>query len=319
MHPAFLIRAGIDWVRHRPDLKESNPYSRCEETLKAVQMLWQQQVGRTEPLLLEQAIVTAYWAEFFHAEDSSPDEKEWREGLNKRSGQYDSFDDWQDWFKKSYAKVYRDNAIWLSVLMTSWAYTHQFDVIYGEESWEFVPSLSYLPTTEMWRLEPHMVTLQEVIREFWHEELRAYEEAGFTVEEKTSTHLGRVECLGFDTKLYTLNWPPRANRQPALLEVGDLVADIIVPTGDDWYRHPDNIIFAHDCLDVTALFNRAQYMFGSRRRLMELSIDGDFEQARAQATAEGWMVPASDEEAQNTEWTAPGGTEPSNWATPAGG
>ncbi len=131
--------------------------------------------------------------------------------------------------------------------------------------------------------------------------------------------MGRVECLGFDTKLYTLNWPPRANRQPALLEVGDLVADIIVPTGDDWYRHPDNIIFAHDCLDVTALFNRAQYMFGSRRRLMELSIDGDFEQARAQATAEGWMVPASDEEAQNTEWTAPGGTEPSNWATPAGG
>ncbi len=148
MHPAFLIRAGIDWVRHRPDLKESNPYSRCEETLKAVQMLWQQQVGRTEPLLLEQAIVTAYWAEFFHAEDSTPDEREWRDGLNKRSGQYDSFDDWQDWFKKSYAKVYRDNAIWLSVLMTSWAYTHQFDVIYGEESWEFVPSLSYLPTTE---------------------------------------------------------------------------------------------------------------------------------------------------------------------------
>ncbi|HNB24157.1 MAG TPA: hypothetical protein PKZ32_17190, partial [Candidatus Melainabacteria bacterium] len=211
----------------------------------------------------------------------------------------------------------RDNAIWLSVLMTSWAYTHQFDVIYGEESWEFVPSLSYMPTTEMWRLEPHMITLQEVLREFWHEELRAYEEAGFTVEERTSPHLGRVECLGFDTKLYTLNFPPRANRPQASLEVGDLIADIIVPPGDDWYRRLDNIIFAHDCLDVTALISRAQYMFGSRRRLLELSIDNDNEKARMQASAEGWLVPPTgEEEIQEGEWTAPGGTEPTNWAMP---
>ncbi|MBC8000455.1 MAG: hypothetical protein IAF58_21065 [Leptolyngbya sp.] len=291
MHPAFLIRAGIDWVRHRPDLKDSNPYSRCEETLKAVQTLWMQQVGRAEPTLLEQAIVTSYWAEFFHATDSSPDEREWRDGLNKRSSQYDSFDEWQQWFKKSYAKVYRENAIWLSVLMTSYAYTHQFDVLYGEETWEFIPSQSYLPTVEMWRLEPHMETLQGVLREFWHEELRTYEEAGFTVDESTSTNLGRVESLGFDTKFYTLNFPPRAQREKVILEVGDLVADIIVPTGDDWYRHPDNIIFAHNCLDVTALINRAQYVFGSRRRLLELTIDNEPDKAREQASAEGWLVP----------------------------
>ena len=164
-----------------------------------------------------------------------------------------------------------------------------------------------------------MDTLQEVIREFWHEELRAYEEAGFTIEEHTSPHLGRVECLGFDTKIYTLNLPPRASRPPAYLQVGDLVADIIVPTGDDWYRHPDNIIFAHECLDVTALINRAQYMFGSKRRLMELSVDTDLAQARLQASAEGWMVPPSDDDEPQQEWTATGGTEPTNWAMPAGG
>jgi hypothetical protein len=64
-----------------------------------------------------------------------------------------------------------------------------------------------------------------------------------------------------------------------------------VPAGDDWYRHPDNIIFAHNCLDVTALINRAQYVFGSRRRLLELTIDNEPDKAREQASAEGWLVP----------------------------
>lgn len=291
MHPAFLIRAGVDWTRHRPDLKDSNPYSRCEETLTSVQDLWHQEIGRQEPVLLESAAVNAYWSEFFHAEDPLPDEREWREGLNKRSSQYDNFEEWQEWFKKSYAKVYRENAIWMSVLMTSWAHTHQFDVIYGEESWEFVPSRSYLPTSKMWRLEPHMTTVMEVMRDFWHEELRAYEDMGFTISERSTTYLGRVECLGFDTKICSLIWPPRVAREPEIIEVGDMVADILVPPGDDWYRHPDNIIFAHECVDITALLNRIQYIFRSRRRLLELSIDNDPQQARIQASAEGWKVP----------------------------
>lgn len=291
MHPAFIIRAGIDWVRHRGDLKDSNPYSRCEKALEGVQTLWHQQVGRQEPPLLEAASVNAYWSEFFHAEDPLADEKEWREGLNKRSSQYDQFEEWQDWFKKSYAKVYRENPNWMSVLMTAWAHTHQFDVMYSEESWEFVPSKSYLPTSQMWRLEPHMTTVTEVLRDFWHEELKTYEGTGFTIEEKTTGFLGRVECLGFDTKEWTVYWPPRASREPEILEVGEMVADILVPPGDDWYRHPDNIIFAHECVDVTALINRAQYVFGSRRRLLELTIDNDPQQARIQASAEGWKVP----------------------------
>ncbi|HEY9784969.1 MAG TPA: hypothetical protein V6D17_06160 [Candidatus Obscuribacterales bacterium] len=294
MHPAFLIRAGIDWVRHRPDLKDSNPYSRCEEALKAISALWQEKVGRSEPPLLEAAVVTAYWSEFFHAEDSLPDEKEWRDGLNKRSSQYDSFEEWQEWFKKSYAKVYSENAIWMSVLMTAWAHTHQFDVVYSEESWEFIPSRSYLPTVQLWRLEPHIATVSDVLREYWQEELRAYEAAGFTVDEQSVSYLGRVECLGFDTKKYTLFWPPRASREPEVLEAGDMIADIIVPAGDDWYRHPDNIIFAHECVDITALVNRAQYIFGSRRRLLELAVDNDLDQARMQASAEGWRVPEAE-------------------------
>jgi hypothetical protein len=291
MIPAFLIRAGIDWVRHNPEFRDSNPYSRCEESIKTCQALWESQLGKSDIILLEPAIVSAYWEEFFHAEDPLPDEKEWREGLTKRSGQYDSFEEWQDWFKKSYAKVYKDNNIWMSVLMTAWAHTHQYEVRYTEDSWEFRPSRSYLPTTQFWRLEPHMVTVAEILKDIWQSELAFYENAGFEVQEQPSAFLGRLECLGFDTKKYNLTWPPRAHRDKEELNVGEMVADMVVPVGDSWYRHPDNIIFAHDCIDVTALLNRAKYMFSSRRRLYELTVDAGFNNAKIQASAEGWLVP----------------------------
>lgn len=294
MFPAFLIRCGIDWVRHNESFRDSNPYSRCEESLKACQAIWEQKMGKTEAVLLEPAIVSAYWEEFFHAEDPLPDEKEWRDGLTKRSGQYDSFEEWQDWFKKAYAKVYKDNNIWMSVLMTAWAHTHQYDVRYTEDSWEFRPSKSYLPTSQMWRLEPHMATAASILRDLWLQETRNYEAAGFNVTEQPSAFLGRVECLGFDTKKYFLGWPPRAQRDREEFNLGDLVADIVVPPGDSWYRNVDNVIFAHDCIDVTALINRAQYMLSSRRRLLELTVDAGFNNAKLQASAEGWLVPEAE-------------------------
>jgi hypothetical protein len=291
MIPAYLIRAGIDWVRHNPKFKDSNPYSRCEESIKACQTFWEQHMGKPDLVLLEPAIVAAYWEEFFHAEDPLPDEKEWRDGLTKRSGQYDSFDDWSDWFKKNYQKVYKDNNIWMCVLMTAWAHTHQYEVRYTEDSWEFRPSRSYLPTSQMWRLEAHIATIADVIEEIWMEELRAYEEAGFGIDEQSSPFLGRLECIGFDTRRYFLTWPARAQREREELELGEMVADIVVPPGDSWYRHLDNVIFAHDCVDITALVNRAQYIFGSKRRLLELTVDSGFAKAKMQASAEGWMVP----------------------------
>lgn len=291
MIPAFIIRAGIDWLRHNDAYKNSNPYSRCEESIKVCKALWEKHIGSADIPLLEPAIVTTYWEEFFHVEDPLADEKDWREGLSKRSGQYDSFEDWQEHFKKKYAKVYRDSNIWMSVLMTAWAHTHQYEVRYTEDAWEFRASRSYLPTSQMWRLEPHFDTVADVLKEVWHEELRAYEEAGFAVEEQSNYFLGRVECLGFDTKRYFLSWPARAKREREEIEVGEMAADIVVPPGDSWYRHLDNIIFAEDCVDVTALVNRAQYIFGSRRRLLELTVDNSVTQAKLQASAEGWLVP----------------------------
>jgi hypothetical protein len=139
-------------------------------------------------------------------------------------------------------------------------------------------------------MEPHMQTAAEVLKEVWLDELRAYEEFGFSIDEQTSAYLGRVECLGFDSKKYYLCWPPRAQREREIIELGEMVSDIVLPPGDSWYRHPDNIIFAHDCVDITALVNRAKYVFGSRRRLFELTIDSGSSQAKIQASAEGWLV-----------------------------
>jgi hypothetical protein len=255
--------------------------------------LWQREIGK-EASLLEPAIVSAFWEEFFHAEDPLPDEREWRDGLTKRSGQYDSFEQWQEWFKKSYARVYKENNIWTTVLMTSWAHTHQYDVRYTDDSWEFRPSRSYLPTSQLWRLEPHMVTVAELLRDLWQDEIRAYEKLGFSIDEQGSSFLGRAECLGFDTKRFYLTWPAKARRDKEDLNVGELIADMIVPPGDSWYRHLDNVIFAHDCIDITALINRAQYVFGSKRRLFELTVEAGFANAKLQASAEGWLVADSE-------------------------
>jgi hypothetical protein len=290
MLPAYLIRAGIDWVRHNEQFQDSNPYSRCEESIKICQQLWEQQIGKADLYLLEPATVAGYWAEFFHAEDPHPDEKEWNEGLIKRSGQYDSFEEWQEWFKQTYAQVYKEDNIWVGVLMTAWAHTHQYEVLYTEDSWEFRPAVSYLPTTEMWRLEPHMNTVAEILQEVWLEEVAAYNLIGFSVDEQSVPYLGKVECLGMDLKKYSIVYPPRAQKERELLDVGGMVADIVVPAGDDWYRHLDNVIFAHDYIDVTALVNRAKYIFGSKRRLLELTVDQGYDEAKIQASAEGWRV-----------------------------
>jgi hypothetical protein len=74
------------------------------------------------------------------------------------------------------------------------------------------------------------------------------------------------------------------------LDIGALVSDIVTPVGDNWYRRPDSVIFAHDHVDVTSLINRAAYVFGSRRRVFELALDDDLQKARLQAQAEGWLV-----------------------------
>lgn len=290
MIPAYLIRAGIDWVRHAEEFKSSNPYSRCEESVKVCQHLWEEQVGNVDMTLLEPATVVAYWAEFFHALDPLADEAEWRDGLLKWSRKYDSFDEWQDWFKQQYASVYKDDLIWMGVLTTAWAHTHQYEVLYSDDSWEFRPATSYLPTGEFWRLEPHIDVIAEVINEVWLEEIKAYEEIGFSVEESRIQYLGKAECLGFDTKRIYAAWPPRARRDREIIDLGEMVADIVVPPGADWYRTKDNVIFSHDYVDATALINRAKYVFDSRRRLMELMVDTDEDQARIQATAEGWLI-----------------------------
>lgn len=291
MFPAYLIRSGIDWVRHNEQFKDSNPYSRCEDSIKVCQTLWQEQMGKADLYLLEPATTCAYWAEFFHAEDPSADEKEWREGLVKRSSQYDSFDEWQEWFKQSYAKVYKEDNIWMGVLMTAWAHTHQYEVMYSEDAWEFRPAVSYLQSSEMWRLEPHMNTVAEILQELWQEEVLAYGEMGFSLDSQSIPYLGKVECLGFDTKKHSVIWPPRAGKEKESFDLGNLVADIVLPPGDDWYRQLDNVIFHNDYVDVTALVSRARYMFGSKRRLLELSVDSAYDQAKIQASAEGWMVP----------------------------
>lgn len=296
MLPAFLLRAGIDWVRHDETLKDSNPYSRCQHAVKTFQSLWQEQFGQSEDDYLELAVITAYWQEFFHAEDPLPDEKEWREGLIKRSSRYESFEDWQEWFKKEYAKLYKDNNIWNCILLSAWAHTHQYDVRYTDENWAFSPSRSYLPTSQMWRLEPHIRSVADVLKELWLEETRAYDSAQFLVNEVAVPFLGRLECLGFDTKRYLIYWPPASNKKrPEVVEVGEMVASIVLPQGDSWYRKLDNIIFANDYVDVTALVNRARYVFGSQRRLLELSVNKDVSEARMQAQAEGWLVDQAEE------------------------
>ena len=296
MLPAFLIRAAIDFVRHHDDFKNSNPYTRCEAALKITQKLWQEKIGRVDDALLEVAAVTAYWEEFFHADDPLPDEREWREGLSKRSANYDSFEEWQDWFKRSYAQVYQENNIWTSVLMTSWAHTHQYQLMYNQEAWAFRPSRSYLLTTHMWRLEPHVNTVSQVLRDCWREELISYGEVGFAIEEESQHYLGRVECLGFDSHRFVVHWPVRANRVSEEVDVGEMVADIVVPEGDNWYRQPDSVIFAHEHVDITSLVNRARYVFGSQRRFLELTVDSGPNKARQQALAEGWKVSELDYE-----------------------
>ncbi|HMP50311.1 MAG TPA: hypothetical protein PKD05_02010 [Candidatus Melainabacteria bacterium] len=296
MLPAYLIRAAVDYTRHADAMKDSNPYSRCEEALKLVSKLWQENIGRLNASLVEVASVTAYWEEFFHAEDPLPDEKEWREGLAKRSGNYDSFEEWQEGFKKSYKSVYQENNVWTSVLMTAWASTHQYQLVYDESRWDFIESKSYLPTSQVWRLEPNVDTVGEVLKECWRQEVGKYEESGFHIVAEPVSYLGRVECLGFDQSVYRVNWPVKADREPEVLDLGTMIADIVVPVGDSWYRQPDNIIFAHDHVDVTALVNRAQYIFGSKRRVLELTVDYGPARARLRAGAEGWLVQELEDE-----------------------
>lgn len=290
MFPAYIIRAGVDWVRHNDELQESNPYSRCEEAVAYCQKLWQEEMGLGDLQLVEPATIIQYWAEFFHANDPSADEIEWREGLLKRSAQYDSFEEWQDWFKKNYKDVYKEDMYWTGVLTTSWAHTHQYEVRYNEDSWEFHTATPYLQSDEFWTFSKHMKAAARILAGVWEEELELFRKAGFSIEEKPLAYLGKPECLGYDTSEYLVVYPPRANRDKEVISVGEMVADIVLPPGDDWYRRLDNVIFAHDHLDATTLISRARYVFDSRRRLFELTADGDPESARMQAAAEGWLI-----------------------------
>lgn len=290
MYPAYLIRAGIDWVRHNQEFKDSNPYSRCIESVKTCQGIWQEQRGMGDFDLVEPACVAAYWSEFFHAEDPHADESEWRDGLLKRSAQYDSFDRWQDWFRENYAQVYKDDIYWMGVLTSAWAHTHQLEVSYSQDHWEFKTATPYLQTPEFWRFEPHMDTVAEILREIWGEERLKFEEAGFTMEEQAIPYLGKPECLEFDIKRYLAAYPARAARDKEVIDLGEMIADLVLPAGDNWYRTMDSVIFAHDYLDATALITRVRYIIQSRRRFMELVTDTDPEQAKMQAAAEGWLV-----------------------------
>ena len=299
MLPAFLVRAAVDYVRHADSMKDSNPYSRCEEALRIINKLWLENIGKANQALVEVATVTAYWEEFFHAEDPLPDEREWREGLAKRSGNYDSFSEWQDWFKQSYKQVYQENNIWTSVLMTSWASTHQYQLVYDDKSWDFHESKSYLPTSQLWRLEPFVDTVTEVLKDCWSQELAKFNDFGFNVSTEPLSYLGRVECLGFDREKVKVTWPVNSDRDAEELDLAGMVADIVVPVGDSWYRSPDNVIFAHEHVDVTALINRAHYIFGSKRRVLELTVDNGPAKARLRAQAEGWLVNDVEEEEED--------------------
>ena len=290
MYPAYLIRAGIDWVRHHSEFKDSNPYSRSIEAVKVCQALWQEQKTMSDFPLVEPAAVAAYWAEFFHAEDPLPDESEWRDGLLKRSAQYDAFDEWQDWFKQSYAQVYEESIYWMGVLTTAWAHTHQLEVVYSDDTWEFRAASPYLQSTEFWRFESHMDTVADILQEIWGEERLGFEELGFVIEQQRIPYLGKPECLEFDTQRYSVSFPARASKDKEIIDLGEMFADIALPAGDSWYRTMDNVIFAHDYLDATALISRARYVIQSRRRFMELTIDADDDEARKQAISEGWLV-----------------------------
>ena len=82
MLPAYLFRVGIDWVRHQKEFSSSNPYARCEQSIKVLEKLFEENLCRADSKHLEVAAVCAYWEEFFHLEDPLHDEKEWEEEEN---------------------------------------------------------------------------------------------------------------------------------------------------------------------------------------------------------------------------------------------
>ncbi|MFX7849537.1 hypothetical protein ABTK11_20740, partial [Acinetobacter baumannii] len=84
---------------------------------------------------------------------------------------------------------------WMGVLTTAWAHTHQLEVAYSEDTWEFRAATPYLQTSEFWRFEPHMDTVAEILREIWGEERQGFEDLGFVIEEQHIPYLGKAECL----------------------------------------------------------------------------------------------------------------------------
>lgn len=291
--PAYLIRVGIDSVRYNSEFKDLDPCARCEVCIRTVSDLFAEQVGSgTDPSLLESAVVAAYFAEFFHAAQPADGEAQLKDELIKQSGQHNAFESWQEWFTNKFAGSYKDDNIWIGLMMTSYGYTHQYELAYTEDAWEFRQAKSYLRTEQLWRLESHIETTAAIIQQIWNEEVEAYRNSRFNIEEYSVPYLGKPECIGFDTRRYSMIWPPGTDKPNEDLDVGGLVADIILPTGDDLYRQLDPHIFAGEHLDVTSLSDRAHYFFKSRRRLYDLSVGNDAESARVLASAEGWMVPA---------------------------
>lgn len=292
MLPAFLIRASIDWIRHNKSFQDSNPYSRCDELLKFVRMLWHEQFGHFESAMLEPAILIAYWEEFFNAADPLPDEIEWREGLKKHSGEHKTYERWDAWFKQEYKGVYKDNLIWKSIIISSWANSHGHTVRYASNEWRFLPSKSYLPTASIWILEPHIPVISESLERLLRDELREYAVMGFEIKNESAGVFGSIECLGFDNRLYTLYFPSHSEKDSVILDAGTMVADIVAPVANEAHRQLDPFIFLGNFVDVTALTNRAKYIFSSRRRLLQLLINNDLNHAYSQAESEGWAIDA---------------------------
>jgi hypothetical protein len=290
MLPVFLIRASIDWIRHNNNFKDSNPYSRCEASLKQIRHLWHEEFGPLDTINLEPAILISYWEEFFHAEDPLPDELEWRDGLRKHSSLHKTYEDWEKWFIEQYAAVYQNNNIWKSVIICAWANSHQYTAHYQAGNWRFLPNKPYLPTTSMWALEPHIPVVSKTLHKVFENELEAYTTSGFAIKDESRTIFGSLECLGFDSKSYTLYFPTHSKRDPINLDIGTMVADIVAPVSNESYRQLDHVIFAENFVDITALTHRARYVFASRRRMLELLIDHDWQNAYFQAAAEGWLV-----------------------------
>ena len=72
----------------------------------------------------------------------------------------------------------------------------------------------------MWTLEPHFAFVKDTLKDFLEDEMRAYVCHGFRIKDEAGTLFGSVESLGFDSRQYTLYFPPKSDRDPVNLDSG---------------------------------------------------------------------------------------------------